>query len=150
MMTVEAETLVRFRSRLLPRSSVKKSTRTHEPSIIASPSMKHVITQSSIRQEIRLTVNFPYLGTQNPITSESVAAADPLIIDERDIEGFAVIYEAWIKRRHIYRWLRVKDNSMYSIVSNGSIVVIDLKENDPLKLDRQIVAARHKDGVTIK
>ena len=85
-----------------------------------------------------------------PLISESVAAGDPLIIDEKDIEGFAVICEAWIKPRHTYRCLRIWGNSMHPVISDGFIVAIDLSENDPLKLERQIVAARYEDGVTIR
>lgn len=85
-----------------------------------------------------------------PLISEPAAAGDPLIIDEKDIEGFAVIYRAWVKRGHIYRCLRVKENSMHPIISDGFIVAIDLNENDPLKLQRQIIAARHEDSITIK
>ena len=85
-----------------------------------------------------------------PLISNPVAAGDPLIIEEKDIEGFAVIYRAWVKRGHTYRCLRVKGNSMHPVISDGFIVAIDLTENDPLKLPRHIVAARHEDGVTIK
>ncbi len=72
------------------------------------------------------------------------------LVDEKDIEGFVVIYQKWVKRGHKYRCLRVKGNSMHPVISDGFIVAIDLKENVPLKLQHQIVAARHQDGVTIK
>jgi len=85
-----------------------------------------------------------------PLISEPIAAGDPLIIDERHIEGFAVIYQKWVKRGHTYRCLRVKGDSMHPVISDGFIVAIDLHDNDPLKLQRQIVAARYEDGVTIK
>ena len=41
-------------------------------------------------------------------------------------------------------------NSMHPIISDGFIVAIDLNESNPRKLQRQIVAARYGDGVTIK
>lgn len=85
-----------------------------------------------------------------PLISELVAASDPFIIDEKDIEGFAVIYKTWIKRGHTYRCLRVLDNSMHPLISNGFIAAIDLNENDPLKLERQIVAASYEDSVKIR
>ena len=85
-----------------------------------------------------------------PIISEAIAAGDPLIIKEKDIEGFAYVYQKWVKRGHIYRCLRVRGNSMHPIISDDFIVAIDLTENAPLKLESQIVASRYQDGVVIK
>ena len=85
-----------------------------------------------------------------PLISEPIAAGDPLIIDEKDIESFVWVYKAWLKRGHIYRCLQIQGNSMHPIISDGFIVAIDLNENDPLKLERQIVIARHKGGVAVK
>ena len=85
-----------------------------------------------------------------PLISEAIAAGDPLIINEKDIEGFICVYQAWVKREHIYRGLRVRGNSMHPVISHGFIAIIDLTENDPLQLEHQIVAARHEDGITVK
>lgn len=85
-----------------------------------------------------------------PLISDSTAASDPLKINENDIEDFAVVYQDWIKRGHNYRCIRICDDSMHPVIGDGFIVAIDLNENDPRKLQRQIVAARCEDGVTIK
>jgi len=85
-----------------------------------------------------------------PIISEPIFAGDPLVINAKDIEGFVGIHKTWIKRGHTYRCLRVRGNCMHPIINDGFIVAIDLNENDPLKLERQIVAARYKDGVALR
>ena len=85
-----------------------------------------------------------------PLISEAGAVDDPLGIKEKDIESFVIVSQGWVKRGHNYRCLQVRGNSMHPIISDGFIIAIDLTENDPLKLVRQIVAARYKDGVVIK
>ena len=85
-----------------------------------------------------------------PLISEPIAAGVPVCIKEKDIEGFVFVYKKWIKQGHTYCCLRVRGNSMHPIISDGFIITIDLNENDPLKLERQIVAARGKDRVILK
>jgi len=85
-----------------------------------------------------------------PLISEPIAAGDPLSINEKDIEGFICVYKSLVKLGHIYRCLRVRGNCMHPIISDGFIVAIDFSEIDPLKLERHIVAARYKDGVTLR
>ena len=85
-----------------------------------------------------------------PLISEPIAAGDPLTIEQKDIEGFVCIYKSLVKPGHIYRCLRVRGNCMHPIISDGFIIAIDLNENDPLRLERHIVAARHKDGITLR
>ena len=84
-----------------------------------------------------------------PIISEHIAAGDPLSISEKDIQGFVGMHKTWIKQGHTYRCLQVRGDSMHPIIRDGFIVAIDLDEHDPLKLERQIVAARLKDGITL-
>lgn len=124
--------------------TVKKAEVIYEPTaniIIASNTEYKKLLQDQPGVEAYIPI---------PLISEHVAAGDALIIDEKDIKGFAIIYKAWIKRGHIYRCLQVRGNSMHPVISDGFIVAIDLNENDPLKLERQILAARHEDGVTIR
>ena len=85
-----------------------------------------------------------------PIISEAVASGDPLIVKEKDIEGFVGLPKTWLKLGHSYCCLGAPDNRMHPIISQGFMVAIDLTENDPLKLARQMVAARYQDGVIIK
>jgi len=85
-----------------------------------------------------------------PIIPDHIAASDALNINEKVIEGFVGIHKTWVKQGHTYCCFRVRYNSMHPIISEGFIVAIDLNENDPLKLEHQIVAARFKDGVVLK
>ena len=85
-----------------------------------------------------------------PLISASIAAGEPLVIEEKDIEHFVIVSQAWVKQGHTYRCLRVRGNSMHPIISDGFIVAVNLTENNPLKLEHQIIAARHNEGVVIK
>ncbi|TKJ28926.1 hypothetical protein CEE39_09735 [bacterium (candidate division B38) B3_B38] len=101
--------------------------------------------QKMLQNQLRAKAYVPI-----PLISASIAACEPLVIEEKDIENFVIVSQAWVKQRHTYRCLRVRGNSMHPIISDGFIVAINLTENDPLKSERQIIAARHKDGVVIK
>ena len=85
-----------------------------------------------------------------PLISEAVAVNDLLGIKEKDIESFVIVSQKWIKQGHSFLCLRVQGNSMHPIISDGFIIAIDLTENEPLKLESQIVAARYKDSVILK
>lgn len=85
-----------------------------------------------------------------PIISEPIAARDPLTIKEKDIESFAYARKAWVERGHTYICLQVRCNCMHPIISEGFVVAIDLSENNPLKLEHKIVAARYHGSVTIR
>ena len=85
-----------------------------------------------------------------PIISEHIAARDPLTIKEKDIESFAYVRKTWVERGHTYICLRVRCNCMHPIISEGFVVAIDLSENNPLKLEHKIVAARYHGSVTIR
>ena len=60
---------------------------------------------------------------------------------------FCSMFNILMKRRTVNVIARC--NSMHPIISDGFIVAIDLNEREPRKLQRQIVAARYGDGVTI-
>lgn len=85
-----------------------------------------------------------------PLISTSIAASEPLIIEEKDIEDLVIVSQMLVKQGNTYRCLRVRGDSMHPVISDGFIVAVNLTENDPAKLEHQIVAARHKDGVVIK
>jgi len=85
-----------------------------------------------------------------PIISESVAAGDPLSINDKDIEGFICVHETLVNRGHTYRCLRVRGNSMHPIINDGFVIAIDLNENNPLELENKIVAARYNGRIAIR
>lgn len=82
-----------------------------------------------------------------PLISEPIVASNPLSVKEKDIEGFVFVNQEWLKRGHTYLCFRVQYNCMHPVICEGFIVAIDLNENEPLKLKRQIVATQYDDGV---
>ncbi|MDH5406530.1 MAG: S24 family peptidase [Candidatus Aminicenantes bacterium] len=129
-----------------PKEPLPKSSRVEEvlhqaPTIevITSKNSKKLL-QSQISDETCIPI---------PIISEAVADTDPLNIKEEDIEGFVLVNQAWVKPGHTYICLRIRGNFMHPIISDGFIVAIDLNENDPLRVERHIVAARSKYGITL-
>ena len=125
------------------------ATAVRESGIFYEPTAVNIVSNAEYKKLIQYRPEIKaYIPI--PLISEPVAAGDPLIVDEKDIEGFAVVSEKWVKKGHTYRCLRVRGDSMHPVISDGFIVAIDLNENDPLKLKRQIVASRYEDGVTIK
>jgi len=85
-----------------------------------------------------------------PLLPDSVIIKDAINIDDKDIEGFALIYKNWLQQDHIYRCVRIKDNSMLPILEEGFIVTIDCTENDPSMLEGKIVAAHYQDSLAIR
>lgn len=85
-----------------------------------------------------------------PLIPHSVAARDPIDIKDKDIEEFFLIQQNWLRKEHIYRCIRVIENSMSPILEENFIVVIDCSINEPRQLEGKIIAARYKDSITIK
>jgi transcriptional regulator with XRE-family HTH domain len=85
-----------------------------------------------------------------PLISDSIAAGDPIKINEKDITDFFIIHKSWVKSLHFYRCLWVKGNSMSPILEDGFIVAIDCTDNEPRRLKGKMIAARYQDGITIK
>ncbi len=84
-----------------------------------------------------------------PILSDPAAAGDPRLIDESDIEDYAVIYDHWHGKEQ--RALRIKGDSMSPHLEDGDIVGVDVTpRRSLLPLAGRIVAARVDDGVTVK
>lgn len=108
-----------------------------------------IITREEWKEKFKDSApNEPYFSI--PLISDPVAAGDPINVNEQDIEGFAVIYDRWLKPGHEYRCVRIKGNSMYPILEDGFIVAIDCSENQPRQLNGKMIAARYQNGVTVK
>jgi len=85
-----------------------------------------------------------------PLLTDAVAAGNPREVNDRDIEGYAVVYASWVENVDTTRCVRVRGDSMERLLPDKSIVGLDLAQRDPRLLDNRIVAARVGDGVTIK
>jgi transcriptional regulator with XRE-family HTH domain len=85
-----------------------------------------------------------------PLLPDSVIIKDAINIDDKDIEGFTLIYKDWLQQDHIYRCIRIKDNSMSPIFEEDFIAAIDCTNNDPSMLEGKIVTARYQDNLSIR
>jgi len=85
-----------------------------------------------------------------PLLTDFAIIKDPINIQEKDIEGFALIYKSWLQQDHIYRCIRIKDNSMSPILEEGFLAGIDCTDNEPSMLEGKIVAARYQDNLSIR
>lgn len=82
-----------------------------------------------------------------PLIEERIAAGNPMFIENGDIEGYCVIYEKWARGKNLV-CVRVKGESMHPNICDGSIVGIDLENNEIQ--EGKVFAVRYKDGCTIK
>ncbi len=89
--------------------------------------------------------------TTIPILADEAAAGEPRAVSDEQVLGNAVIHKRWIKgsEKH-YICLSIKGDSMQPILSDGSMVCVDLRQTDPEKNTNKMVAAVVDDGVTIK
>lgn len=81
-----------------------------------------------------------------PLIEGEISAGSGRDITTEDIVDFAIIYADWCKDPESVRCIRVKGDSMTPILSSGSIVAIDLSQNDPRKLDGKMAAFRAPSG----
>lgn len=88
-----------------------------------------------------------------PLLKDSVAAGEPMAVNEQDLEGYCLIYadKEWMpnKPEH-YTCCRVTGESMHPILKTGDIVAIDHSIRDPYELDKKMAAFSKNGGVTIK
>lgn len=83
-----------------------------------------------------------------PILS-SIAAGPARMVDEKDIDGYAVIYQDWLSNgNHVC--FRVKGDSMLPVLATGDLVGVNLDRRDPHELHNGIIAAYIDEGVTVK
>jgi len=82
-----------------------------------------------------------------PLIEEKIAAGNPMFIENGDVEGYCVIYEKWARGRNMV-CVRVKGESMHPTICNGSIVGIDIGNNE--FEEGKVFAARYNDGCTVK
>jgi len=138
------------KSAFIEEASIQYKPILKEPQIIYKPMTNLIVEPPENYKEefLKLEESNHYIPI--PLLSDSAAAGDPLNINEQDIEGFALIYDRWLKPGHEYRCVRIKGNSMSPILEDGFIVAIDCSENQPRQLNGKMVAARYQNGVTVK
>lgn len=83
-----------------------------------------------------------------PIISD-IAAGPAVIVDEKDIDGYAIIYQDWLyEGEHVC--FRVKGRSMEPVLSEGDIVGVNTSRRDPTELHNGIIAGQIDGGITVK
>lgn len=117
----------------------KKSSPTHLNIVVGEKAQKHF-------EQIESMENYVLVR----LLSDTAAAGSPTCIDDNDIEGYAVIYRAWCQNPEMTTCVRVRGDSMFPLLPDGSIVAINHQECCPERLKGKVVAALVDDGVTIK
>lgn len=87
---------------------------------------------------------------QVPLLRDPAAAGTTRAIDEGAIEAFIPSLKSWSPRGSALTAFRVTGDSMAPLIRDGYIVVIDTSQRDPKKLVGKMVAARDRDGMTLK
>lgn len=88
-----------------------------------------------------------------PLYADEVAAGSPLDVRDTEIEGPAIIHQAWCPHPEETDYVRVHStgDSMEPTIPAGSIITIDRHETDPGRLLGKVVAiGMLEGGVTIK
>lgn len=88
--------------------------------------------------------------TARPLLSDPIAAGEPRLIEESNIEEFLIFPRRMIPHPEMTTCIRVVGNSMSPIFEDGYIVVVDAAQTDRERLKNKIIAARTEEGVTIK
>ena len=86
-----------------------------------------------------------------PVVSGEVAASNPITVNEKDIQEYAVVHSNCLKHTteyDRYRCVRVDkdDRSMSPIIEPASMVCIDSQQRDPQALNNQVIAMKNEDG----
>jgi len=88
-----------------------------------------------------------------PLLKDAAAAGQPAEINERDLDGYCLIYadKDWMRGDpEKYTCVRIRGQSMSPILEHGDIVAIDHNQRDPRRLDGHMAAFRKNGGVTVK
>ncbi len=91
-----------------------------------------------------------------PVVQGEIAAGNPITINEKDIQDYALVHSHSVKHtvdydRYRCIWIKKNSRSMSPVIEPGSMVCIDSQQRDPEKLDGHIVAMKDSDGdCTIK
>ena len=128
----------------------KEAMMLREERVLYEPCANLIICSEEELKDRLQQLEFEERHISIPLISDHTAAADCFKINEKNIEGFAVIYQKWLQPGHIYRCIRIKGDSMSPILEDGFIVAIDCSVNQPHQLHKKMVAARYEGGITIK
>jgi len=111
--------------------------------IVATPEL---VIVGRVPHQLKQTVG---LLRAVPILSDAAAAGSPRVVNEEDIDDYAVIFDRWHGKEQ--RALRIKGDSMAPTLFEDDIVGVDVSPNPKVrKIDGRIVAARFDDGVVVK
>jgi repressor LexA len=87
---------------------------------------------------------------QVPFLKDAAAAGTPRAVDPKERLEVADLPRRWVSDPGEIYCLRIRGDSMYPIVRDGSWVVVNTSRNDARELEGHMVAAREGDGITIK
>jgi len=80
-----------------------------------------------------------------PLLRDAGSLGTGLEINEKDIEGTALIHYSCLRKGGEYQAIRVKGNSMSPVFEEGEIVGIDIKQKNPKSLEGKFVACHRGD-----
>ncbi len=86
-----------------------------------------------------------------PLLSDPASLGPGLEINEANIEGTVLIHRRVLRKTGEYQAMFVQGDSMIPLLKDGDIVAIDVKERDPKKLKKKLIACHTGDfEVSIK
>ena len=91
-----------------------------------------------------------------PVINGEIAAGNPMTVNEKDIQDYALVHSHSVKHTTDYDryrciWIKQGSRSMSPVIEPGSMVCIDSQQRDSAALDGHIVAMKDTDGdCTIK
>jgi SOS-response transcriptional repressor LexA len=86
-----------------------------------------------------------------PLLADPASLGSGLEINENNVEGTCLIHSRALKKGGNYQAIFVRGNSMIPVLEDGDIVAVDVKERDPQKLKKKLVACHCGDfQVTVK
>lgn len=80
-----------------------------------------------------------------PLLRDAGSLGTGLEINEKDVEGTALIHYSCLRKGGEYQAIRVKGNSMSPVFEEGEIVGIDVKQKNPKVLEGKFVACHKGD-----
>ncbi len=85
-----------------------------------------------------------------PLLKDAAAAGTARAVNEKEIEAIVPFPRIWIGNSGNLYAIKVDGDSMSPILESGYIAIVDVTQRDPKKIINRMVAARERDGVTIK
>ena len=89
-------------------------------------------------------------ATLVPLLRDPIAAGNPRSIDEADVGGYVPMLAAWLPKGAIPYAFRIVGDSMWPVLAEDYIAIVDVTKRDPKNLIEHLVLARVGEGCTAK